>query len=99
MKNDTHLAEQHILEYESRLKHIDALLDKAHTVAAKRPEPELREQLTRIKTERDRLAHAVATIRQSPATKFGETQGEAGPMAVWDIIAQQLEKLVERFGG
>jgi hypothetical protein len=97
MTHETQTVDQHILQYESHLKHIDELLERAHKLSAICPEPELREHLAHIKPERDRLANIVTAVQQNPTKKVDEDLATIGPMAIWDIIAQDLEKLVERF--
>ncbi len=97
MTHKTQMVDQHILQYESHLKHIDELLERAHRLAAVCPELELHEHLAHIKPERDRLANVVTAVRHSPAEKVDKHLAAIGPMAIWDIIAQDLENLIERF--
>ena len=40
MSSKEHLIEQHILEYESRMRHIDELYQRAHEAVAEKPESE-----------------------------------------------------------
>jgi hypothetical protein len=72
------LAEQHIREYESRLKHTDELiwLD-AHAPQMNGPLPQ---------------------PNVASADEGAGLQG-LGPMAIWDIVARQVERCVERCGG
>ena len=81
-----HLAEHHILEYESRLKHFDELMNRAKEAEA----AHLGEELAEIEKERDRL---VEDFKQKSAEEWAE---KGGPMVMWDIVAQRLESLVER---
>ena len=90
------LVQQHILEHESRLKHVDELLQRAQQGVAKTAGSEA-EQLASIKQERDRLAGHVETLKVRPPEQWTEEEFEkVGPMVIWDTLAQQLEKLVER---
>lgn len=88
------MIQQHILEHESRLKHIDELLERAQAgAAAVTHAPELED----AKRERDQLARELEAFKQKPAeTWSGEEFGQYGPMALWDTVAKRLGKLVER---
>jgi hypothetical protein len=87
---------QHILEHESRLKHMDELLERAQQKAAK-AEGDAAEQLAKAKQERDKLSGQVEALKVRPPDQWSEAEFEkTGPMVVWDTVAQQLEKLVER---
>lgn len=91
-----HLVEQHILEYESRLKHVDELLERAHKAADEEP-PAVSEELAAMKEEREKFAAHLEELRLKSLEDWREEEIEkAGPMGIWDALAQQLEKLVER---
>lgn len=90
------LTEQHITEYTSRLKHIDELLTRAREGISDEKH-ELAADLKEISEKREELASHLEEMR----VKSREAQQEhaiehAGPMGIWDALAQQLEKLVER---
>ena len=88
---------QHILEHEARLKHIDELMKQAHEKAH---HPEAQAQLSELAGKREVLADQVAELKRRPRESWHESELEkAGPMGLWDIVAQQLEHLVERLGG
>ena len=90
------MVQQHILEYESRLKHVDELLERAHRGMAK-AEAGAAERLANAKRERDTLSRQVEVFKLRPPDQWSEAEFEkTGPMVVWDTLAQQLEKLVER---
>ena len=90
------LIQQHILEHEMRLKQVDALLERAQQGAAKTG-GDAAEQVARAKAERDKLAGRVEEYKVKPPEQWSEAEFEkTGPMVVWDTIAQQLERLVER---
>ena len=76
------LAEQHIREYEARLKH----LEEAHEWERRRP-------LQRSHDEAA-TAHALLHMRANNWREQGVERN--GPMGIWDAVAQQLESLVER---
>jgi hypothetical protein len=89
------LIQQHILEHESHLKHVDELLDRAQERIAK--EEAAAEQLANAKRERDKLSSRVEEFKLRPPDQWSEAEFEkTGPMVVWDTLAQGLEKLVER---
>jgi hypothetical protein len=97
MTNLNQLIQQHILEHESRLKHVDELLERAQQGIAKTEAANVAEQLASAKAERDRLAGRVEEYKQRPPEQWSEEEFETkGPMIIWDTLAQQLEKLVER---
>lgn len=90
------LVHQHILEYESRLKHMDELLARAHG-AGSAAGGEDAEQLANAEHERDELAGRLETLRRQSLPKSSAEAFEVfGPMGVWDTVANKLEKLVER---
>ena len=90
--------EQKIDFFESHLKHIDELLERSSRGVSKKPEhADLHAQLTTLKDERDQFARHIDTLKQGSTAEMQEKMIEgAGPMGVWDALAQQLEKLVER---
>jgi uncharacterized coiled-coil DUF342 family protein len=98
MPSINQLAQQHIERYQSHLKHIDELLERSQKGAASHPEAaDIEAQVAKLKTERDRFAQHIDTLKQGTAAEMQtEMIKEAGPMGVWDALAQQLEKLVER---
>ncbi len=86
------LIEQHIREYESRLKHIDELLERAAE-----DETRLAEELSDMKRNREELTAQIEALKRKPAEEWQKTAFEkAGPMGVWDAVADSLERLVER---
>jgi hypothetical protein len=98
MSNKEQLIEQHIREYESRLKHIDELYERAHEAAGQFHEGhDAHSELQEIKTQREKLPQHADEIKSMPVERWREeTVQNAGPMAIWDILAQKLEDFVER---
>lgn len=98
MTTKEHLIEQHIREYESRMKHIDELYDRAHQAAEKSDKAKgKRARLKELSAQRALLQQTTEHIRSMPVDHWREeTVRNAGPMAVWDILAQKLEDFVER---
>ena len=90
------MVQQHILEHQSRLKHVDELLERAHAGAAKTG-GEAAEKVAEAKRERDQLSSRVEAFKLKPPEQWSEEEFErTGPMVIWDTLAQKLEKLVER---
>jgi hypothetical protein len=98
MTNKEHLIEQHILEYESRMRHIDELYQRAHQAAGKIDNAdEVQSRLDELAAQRALLQETTDSFKTMPLDKWREaTARNAGPMAVWDILAQKLEDFVER---
>lgn len=94
-----HLIEQRVLEYESRLKHIDELIDHAENhVESKKLSSEVEDELKMIKSMRDQLADRHEYIDELSSSNWqSETIEHAGPMAIWDTVAQKIEMLIEKF--
>lgn len=98
MSTKEQLIEQHIREYESRLKHIDELYQRAREVAEHLDSADSRhQQLRQLGEQRDQLEEKTEQVKALPMDKLRhEIVRSAGPMAVWDILAQKLEDFVER---
>jgi predicted nucleic acid-binding Zn-ribbon protein len=98
MTTKEQLIDRHIREYESRLKHIDELYERAHSATEHlHDEHETRSELKDYAEQRSRLQqHADEVKTMSVADWREETVKSAGPMAIWDILAQKLEDFVER---
>ena len=95
MTNIDSLAEQHVTEYESRLMHMDELIQRVNDEAG--AGQELDSELQALIKERDRLASHVEQMKLRSLEDWDEEElALAGPMGVWDALAQQLEKVVER---
>ncbi len=92
------LAKQQIREYDLRLQHVDEVLEHAEKeLAQSAKEAETRALLDKLKGERDRLAGWLEQTKRQPLENWREYEiRKAGPMGIWDAIAQQVEKLVER---
>ena len=101
MADVAELVEQHIRESESRQKHTEELLARARQHIGSGPEhDETRALLERLTQEHARLS---SQLRQMKGRTLDDWRKEeialAGPMAIWDILAQDLEKLVEKLTG
>ena len=98
MTTKEQLIEQHIREYESRLKHVDELYAKAKSVTADlHEEDRSRAQLEvygELLSGWQQKAEEIKTMH--PDHWREETARSAGPMAIWDIVAQKLEDFIER---
>lgn len=94
MSDINQLAEQHIREHEARLKHIDELMEQADKAKqAEEDSSEVSAELADLKQERSELARHLDELRQHSEEDWAE---KGGPMVMWDIVADRLERLVER---
>jgi len=98
MTTKEQLIDQHIREYESRLKHIDELYERAHKATEHLDdEHDTRSELKDYAAQRSQLPQNADEIKTMPVDKWRqETVQNAGPMAIWDILAQKLEDFLER---
>ena len=98
MTNANQLMRENIMEYESRIKHFDELIVRADKAVGKGPEHvEARDSLASLKQQRDKFASLLDELRLKSLENWRVDEIEkAGPMGIWDAVAQQLEKLVER---
>ena len=98
MTDINQLMRQNILEYETRIKHLDELIVRAHKAISNGPEhDEYRDSLAKLKKERDKFSAWLDELRMKSLDNWRiEEIEKAGPMGIWDAVAQQLEKLVER---
>jgi len=91
MANIEQLAEQHIKQYESQLKHIDEVMARAHKAG---PEAgDLSAELKELADHRVELADYIEELRDKAPFEWME---EGGPMVLWDVVAERIEQLVER---
>jgi hypothetical protein len=98
MTDVSHLAEQHIREQESRLQHIDELMRRAREGAAKGPQfAHIYTELDDLTRRRDRAAVQLDDLKARAAEEWREQEIQrSGLMGIWDAIAQQLERVVEK---
>ena len=98
MSNLDHLVEQQVKEYESRLKHIDEMLDHAHIqLNTKNIVENEQAEFERIQRARHQLSEDLQRMKLISKQNWQtDTIENAGPLGIWDIIAQRLEKFIER---
>mgnify|MGYP001824226671 FL=1 len=98
MTDVSHLAEQHIREQEARLHRIDELTERARKGAGKAPEfAHIYTELDDLVKRRDQAAMRLDDFKARAAEKWRDEEVErSGLMGVWDALAQQLERLVEK---
>jgi hypothetical protein len=101
MTNFNEMVEQHILEYKSRQKHAEELLAQAREHIGAGPEhAEMRSQIEQLANEYARLSGQLDQLKRRESGDWREEEIEqAGGLAVWDVLAQELEKLVEKLTG
>ena len=92
------LVSQHIKEYESRLRHIDELFHRAQKASAKLADDHvIKSELETYQRQKAELKKQTEKLKtMEPDNWREETIQAAGPMAVWDILAQKLEDVIER---
>ena len=83
------LAEQHIAEHEARLKHIDELMQEAEQAG----DEESKTELTELKEKQTEMGDYIEELKEKSPEHLMET---AGPMVMWELVAQRLEKLIEK---
>ncbi len=95
---ETQLVNQHIKEYESRLKHIDELYARADQATKHLDDNhQTRVELNDYQKQKSLLEEDLANIKTMELEDWRDEMIEdAGPMAIWDILAQELEGFVER---
>jgi hypothetical protein len=92
------LVEQHIREYESRLKHVNELFDKAAKVSGGLDQGhELHGELKQFRKQHDNIANHADELKKIPFAHWREDMiRNSGPMGILDILAQKLEDVIER---
>ena len=98
MTTTEQLITRHIREYESRLKHIDELFARAQKVSEILDEhAESNVKLEQYRHQREELAKKSDELKKMAVSNWREEMLQsAGPMGLWDILAQELEDFVER---
>lgn len=91
------LAERHIQEWESKLRHIDELMCRARTEASARAvPPETAAELSRIHITRNRVSVDLHGVRAIPHTDLPRLQRRGGQVVgVLESLGRQLEALLE----
>lgn len=82
------LVDRHVTEYNARLKHFDEMAEKAKLLEDEKDLDELAE----LKAHRKQFADFLHELKHSPSQKLLDS----GPMAIWDVVAARLEKLLEK---
>jgi hypothetical protein len=95
------LANQHILEWESRLEHIDEMMARAHEAHAKVSEgSDIQAQLAKISKARDELALDLTSFRSLPASELSNVTNRVdGLKASFDTVGLQLERVLTTIVG
>ncbi len=90
--------EQRINQYAANLRHLDDLLRRAREAAAGMPaQSDVHTRVAQARIERDKVSARLEALRKMSSEQFSERLIEqTGPMGVWDAVAEDLEKLVER---
>jgi hypothetical protein len=98
MTNLNRMAEQQMLEYESRQKRVDELLGRVREKTPSGPDRAgIRARLEELEKEQDRLCVRLDEFRLKDLSNWREEEIQrSGLMGLWDALAQQAEKLAER---
>lgn len=98
MTDLNHLVEQHIREHEARSRHIDELAETVRSKVTELAEhKDMQAQLDELMAERDKLMVRVNEFKLKSLDEWREEEiARSSLMGIWDVLAQQLEKLVER---
>ncbi len=97
--NTDQMAERQVRLYEARMKRLDELIEKARKGLDGHPEKHKHEKtLAEILERRDALQVRIDELTLKHPDDPQEQIEKAGLMAVWDVLAQDLEKLLERMG-
>jgi hypothetical protein len=98
MTTENELFEQHIRDYQLRMQRIDELMARAKKKVGEETEHEVsRAELEEAGRGREKLATLYEELKlQSTENWRKEEIIKSGPMGVWDALAQQLERLIER---
>lgn len=96
MTTENEMFEQHIRDYQLRMQRIDELIERAKKGMGEVEEashPELKEAMQ----GREKLATLYEELKLTSIENWRKEEIiKGGPMGVWDALAQQLERLVER---
>ena len=97
MNQKEHLIEQHILQYQARLSHIDELVDRVDKGDDLNDAAQLSDELCLIRQEREALLSQIKDLKNSSRQEWqsGSIE-EAGPMIIWEAVAKKLQKLISR---
>jgi hypothetical protein len=98
MTTESELFTQHMRDFESRMQHIDELMARAQKgLSEGTASAEHHAELEEASRGREKLATLYEELKL-PSTESWRKEEiiKSGPMGVWDALAQQLERLVER---
>ena len=99
MTTEAQLVEQHIREYQSRRKYLDELLDRAHEASKHLDDDhDLKTELKHYQRQQADLVDQTEKLQKMSLDHWREeTIQNAGPvMAVWDVLAQKIEDMIEK---
>lgn len=101
MATESELFAQHMRDLESRMQHIDELMERARRRIGKgNAPPDIHAELEEATRTHKKLATLYEELKlESTEDWRREEIIKSGPMGIWDALAQQLEKLVERLEG
>jgi len=98
MTQRNHLVEQHILEHEARLKHVDEVIEEStdHFTSDK-SSAETSQLLESLKSDRAVLDGHLRELKEQENMENAEAMiAKISPLDIWNTVADKLEKLAER---
>ncbi|WP_372739274.1 hypothetical protein [Neptunomonas sp.] len=98
MTTKEQLVEQHIREYESRSKHIDELIVRANEATKDLGDDHhIKTELNEYLEQKAKMVEDTEKFKRMSLDHWREDSiRSAGPMAIWDVLAQKIEELIER---
>jgi len=90
--------ERHIERYASRQQQIDELLANAREHAGEGPDhADARDHLDDLEAQRDALGGRIDELKRKREEEWNEEDiWKENPMEIWDVVAEQAEKLLEK---
>jgi hypothetical protein len=93
MNESVRLAEQHVREWDSHLRHLDEMWEKARS-APSRP-PEIDAQLMQIRQDRDEIAKALDALRHEPFDAWPKGARPPGGLGTTlETVGDELQRVV-----
>jgi len=98
MTQRNHLVEQHILEHEARLKHVDEVIEQSSDhLASDKSSAETSQLLESLKSDRDILDDHLTELKEQENMENAEAMiANISPLDIWNTVADKLEQLAER---
>lgn len=98
MTERDHLVEQHILEYQARLKHVDEVIEKSiDHLSSGTSSAKTSQLLESLKNDRKVLDDKLNELQNQENIESLESMvAKFSPLDIWNSVAEKLENLAER---